>query len=125
MTIGRSMRGGMLAWLTCLAALASWSLPALSQVRDPTAPPRAPTAVGATARKVAPGVSVTALFLSADGNRAIVNGQVVHPGDVVRGVRIIAIDAGGVRYRRNGAPVYARLAKPALSVKSAVEEKKQ
>ena len=109
-------------WLS-LAGLMLWVSPSLAQVRDPTAPPRAPTPTNGTLRKVATPISVTALFLTADGNRAVVNGQVVHAGDMVHGVEIVAIDGGGVRYRRNGALAHAPVARPVLTVKTSVEER--
>ena len=67
--------------------------------------------------------TVTALFLAAEGSRAVVNGEVVRTGDVRHGIEILAIEADGVRYRRGGQVAFASLARPDLAVKTAVEEK--
>ena len=106
-----------------LVLVAAAAAPAAAQLRDPTAPPRDPAAAHGAMRATPSPVSVTALFLAADGSRAIVNGEVVRSGDVRHGIEILAIEADGVRYRRGGQVAFASLARPDLAVKTAVEEK--
>ena len=106
-----------------LIALAASVPVSLAEGRDPTAPPRVVAAAGAPVRKAPPPVTVSALFLAPEGSHAVVNGEVVHAGDLRHGIEITSIGADGVCYRRGGRLACARPARPDLAVKSAVEEK--
>lgn len=109
------------ALLAAMALAASCALQAES--RDPTAPPGARGAHSAGPRATAAPVVVSAVFVTPDGNHAIVNGQVVAAGQSVRDIQIIAVSAEGVRYRRGGRDGFAPFGARRLDVKVPVQEK--
>lgn len=81
---------------------------------DPTRPANART-VATT--QVVSAVKVEAIMHSGKGQLAIVNGQVVRPGDVVSGARIDEILSDGVRYTRGGQTSVARVSGQAIQVR--------
>lgn len=111
-------RAASLAALVFLA-----TSPAVAVPRDPTAPPSARAAQVPARPAAPPPVVVSALFLSPDGNRAIVNGQVAVAGGTVRNIQILEITAAGVRYRRGGRVGFAPFGARRLDVKVPVQEK--
>lgn len=107
-----------------LAALALFAVGAPhAEGRDPTAPPGARGARSEGSRSSVAPVVVSAVFVTADGNHAIVNGQVVVAGQSVRDIHIIAVAADGVRYRRGGRDGFAPFGATRLDVKVPVQEK--
>jgi len=109
------------ALVVTLALSASCALQA--EPRDPTAPPGARGVRTAGARPAAAPVVVSAVFIAAGGNHAIVNGQVVAAGQSVRDVQILSVSADGVRYRRGGRDGFAPFGARRLDVKIPVQEK--
>ena len=75
-------------------------LAAAGGLRDPTRPPMPQAPAGAVVSKPLP--TVTALFISGDTRKAIVNGRLVQAGDSLSDGKIEAVSAGGVIWRRHG-----------------------
>ena len=69
-------------------------------LRDPTRPPMPEAPAGAVHSEPLP--VVTALFISGDARKAIVDGRLVQPGDSVSDGKIEAVSADGVIWRRRG-----------------------
>ena len=70
-------------------------------LRDPTRPPM-PAAPSITMHSE-PLPMVTAVFISADSRKAIVDGRLVQAGDSISDGKIETVSADGVVWRRHGA----------------------
>jgi len=83
----------------CLMVVLSGS--ALAEIGDPTRPPAGfREAATPTAPEIPPPpLAVTSLFLMGDKPYAVVDGQIVRPGDPLAGGRVARIDAAGVWLR--------------------------
>jgi hypothetical protein len=74
---------------------------ALAEIGDPTRPPAGfrETLASGAAEIAPPPPAVTSLFLMGDKPYAVVDGQIVRPGDPLAGGRVTRIDAAGVWLR--------------------------
>jgi hypothetical protein len=86
------------ALAVCALAMAADSL--AGDLRDPMRPPQ-PRAAQHGLPSGAP--VVAALFIGPARRAAIVNGRLVHEGDTLGDVTIVALLADGIRYQRGGA----------------------
>jgi hypothetical protein len=83
----------------CLMGLLSAS--ALAEIADPTRPPAGfrQAVTPAAPDTPPPPLVVSSLFLMGDKPYAVVDGQIVRPGDPLAGGRVARIDAAGVWLR--------------------------
>ena len=95
--------------------LAFWAMAASADpVRDPMRPPLASSAREAL-RYSEP--AVTAVFIATDRRAAIVDGRVVHAGDIVGDCAIDAVLDDGIRFHRAGVVHELHLAHSGSNIK--------
>lgn len=75
-------------------------------VNDPTRPPvhlNAPVQVAEEETQQETDIRLQQILMSSSGNRAVINGKVVKPGDTVDGAKVLSIssDTVVVNYRQN------------------------
>ncbi|EWC42773.1 MSHA biogenesis protein MshK [Stutzerimonas stutzeri KOS6] len=107
------MRGGSVsnflraAWLVLL-------LPASAFALDPTRPPAA-FASATPERQPLATLQLQAIFRSAQGSRAVLNGQSLQVGESLAGARVLAINTNSVLIERDGQRQQLRLAAPIIT----------
>ncbi len=80
-------------------------------VRDPMRPFGAVVAAGGASSVSGPRFAVTGVLIAPSRRIAFLNGQPRKIGDVVDGAEIVAIEAGTVRLRENGAEIVLPLSR--------------
>jgi MSHA biogenesis protein MshK len=112
--------------MTALVAVATIAFSAVAQAElaDPTRPPAHGVAQPLPDSEEEPGLRLTSILISPSRRLAIINGQLVAPGDPVAGFTVHEIGTSSVTLRGASGPQQVHLVPPAIKRLRPQDEKR-